>query len=320
VVQRRRVAEDIEVADTATMQWRARIESEKKSCSHRPTDGAVLGQDDVVTRLRLATANILHGRSISDGLVDDTRMGAAIASLGADVIALQEVDAFQPRSNSVDQAAVVAAAAGTPHWRFMPAITGEPGGSWTASTASDTSGSGLVAPDTARYGTALLSRRPVERWHRIELAAAPVRSPVYIPSVKRWILLRDEPRVAIAAELRLDGGPGIVVAGVHLSFVPGWNVVQLRRLTRALSDIAAGRPVVLMGDCNLPSPLPRVASRWTPLTPPIRTFPSPNPRLAIDHVLIHRRVAHLVTPTDALAHHLPISDHRTITVDVDVQS
>ncbi len=82
--------------------------------------------DPVTTRLRLATANILHGRSLSDGLVDDDRMGAAIAALDADVIALQEVDAFQPRSNTVHQTALIAAASDTAHWRFMPAISGEP--------------------------------------------------------------------------------------------------------------------------------------------------------------------------------------------------
>lgn len=281
--------------------------------------------------LRLATANILHGRSLADGLVDDDRMAAAIASLGADVVALQEVDAFQPRSNAIDQTAVIAAAAGFAHWRFMPAITGEPGGTWTPSGEHDATGPGVGAGGdpagasaSPRYGTALLSRLPVERWHRIALAAAPVRSPVYVPSVRRWILLRDEPRVAVAAEIRLGGeGPGgasIVVAGVHLSFVPGWNVVQIRRLTSALSAIAAGRPIVLMGDCNLPGPVPRIATRWTALTPGLATFPAPSPRMAIDHVLIDRRGTAAVTVIAAQAHLLDISDHRAVTVDLALRS
>ncbi len=272
--------------------------------------------------LRLATVNILHGRSLADGLVDDDRMAAAIASLGADVVALQEVDAFQPRSNAIDQTAAIAAAAGFEHWRFMPAITGEPGGAWTASAGHEATGSGIAGSDgvSPRYGISLLSRRPVERWHRIALAAAPVRSPVYVPSVRRWILLRDEPRVAVAAEITLDGGgsgrASIVVAGVHLSFVPGWNVVQIRRLAGALSAIAAGRPVVLMGDCNLPGPIPRITTRWTALTAGLATFPAPSPRLSIDHVLIDRRNAGRFAVTAAQAHLLAISDHRAVTVDL----
>ncbi len=187
------------------------------------------------------------------------------------------------------------------------------------STDADVTGGDLPVTDpSAGYGTALLSRHPVERWHRIVLPAAPIRSPVYIPSIRQWILLRDEPRVAIAAEVTLADGASAVVAGVHLSFVPGWNVVQLRRLTRALSRIAAGRPVVLMGDCNLPGPIPRLAARWPALAPGLRTFPSPSPRLGIDHVLVDRRTADRLTVLDARAHLMTISDHRAVTVDVEV--
>ena len=42
--------------------------------------------------MRLATFNLLHGRSPADGVVDPDRLVAAVASLDADVLALQEVD------------------------------------------------------------------------------------------------------------------------------------------------------------------------------------------------------------------------------------
>jgi endonuclease/exonuclease/phosphatase family metal-dependent hydrolase len=42
--------------------------------------------------MRLATLNILHGRSPSDGLVDVGRLADAVRTLNPDVLALQEVD------------------------------------------------------------------------------------------------------------------------------------------------------------------------------------------------------------------------------------
>ena len=52
--------------------------------------------------MRLATFNILHGRSPSDDRVDLDRFVAAVKSLDADVLALQEVDRYQARSAEAD--------------------------------------------------------------------------------------------------------------------------------------------------------------------------------------------------------------------------
>ena len=62
--------------------------------------------------MRLATFNILSGRSPSAPEVDVDRFAAAVASLDADVLALQEVDRRQPRSGYVDLAEVAATASG----------------------------------------------------------------------------------------------------------------------------------------------------------------------------------------------------------------
>ena len=49
--------------------------------------------------MRLATFNILHGRSSHDGVVDaGPARATACSALDADVLALQEVDLDQPRS------------------------------------------------------------------------------------------------------------------------------------------------------------------------------------------------------------------------------
>ena len=62
--------------------------------------------------MRLVTFNILHGRSPADGRVDIDRFAAAVASLDADVLALQEVDRLQERSEYADFTAVAAEAMG----------------------------------------------------------------------------------------------------------------------------------------------------------------------------------------------------------------
>ena len=58
--------------------------------------------------MRIATFNILHGRSPDDDRVDVDRLAAAVRDLDADVLALQEVDRDQPRSLGADLTAVAA--------------------------------------------------------------------------------------------------------------------------------------------------------------------------------------------------------------------
>ena len=58
--------------------------------------------------MRLATFNMLHGRSLSDGAVHADRIAAAVADLDADVLGLQEVDRSQPRSGLLDLTAIAA--------------------------------------------------------------------------------------------------------------------------------------------------------------------------------------------------------------------
>ena len=85
------------------------------------------GVDDGYLRpMRLATFNILHGRSMSDGKVDVDRLAAAVATLDADVLALQEVDRDQPRSHLADLTAVAAEAMGAVSHRFVAALVGHP--------------------------------------------------------------------------------------------------------------------------------------------------------------------------------------------------
>lgn len=248
---------------------------------------------------------MLHGRSLADGLVSTPRLVEACASLDADVLALQEIDRNQPRSGCVDQTAAVAAGTGAVAWRFEPALIGEPGATWRAATDDDDTGDGA----DAGYGVGLVSRLPVRAWHVFRLRAAKVRSPVAVPGGRgRFLLLPDEPRVVLAAEVEAPWGR-VVVATTHLSFVPGWNVAQLRRAARVLAGL--GLPCVLLGDLNLPGGLPARVTGWRPLAR-ARTFPGAEPSLQIDHALGHGLLP-LVAGVGAPE--LALSDHRALVVD-----
>src|SRR5918995_1041822 len=74
-----------------------------------------------VARLRFGTFNILHGMSVTAGTVREDELRAAAAGLDADVLALQEVDRGQPRSQKADQASGAGAALDAPWWRYAPA-------------------------------------------------------------------------------------------------------------------------------------------------------------------------------------------------------
>jgi endonuclease/exonuclease/phosphatase family metal-dependent hydrolase len=123
------------------------------------------------------------------------------------------------------------------------------------------------------------------------------------------IVVRDEPRVAVTAVVGTPAGD-VTVAGTHLSFVPGWNALQLRRLVGELR--ARGGRVVLMGDLNMD---PAQALRLTGMRALAAglTFPAEAPARQLDHIL--GRGAFPLHAT-ATVHHLPLSDHRALSVDL----
>ncbi|BAH37298.1 hypothetical protein GAU_0256 [Gemmatimonas aurantiaca T-27] len=99
-------------------------------------------QDDAFT---VASYNIRHGRGM-DGVVDLHRTGEAIARLGADVVALQEVDRNVERSGRVDEPRVLGEQLSMSHafGAFMPYQGGE-------------------------YGMAIVSRLPIRRSQALRL-------------------------------------------------------------------------------------------------------------------------------------------------------
>ena len=161
---------------------------------------------------------------MSDDSVDVDRLASAVATLDADVLALQEVDRGQPRSHLADLTAVAAEAMGAVSHRFVAALSGTPGATWAAATEDD-------VPGTASYGVALISRYPVRTWQTLRLPRIGFRFPMYLPGPRKVIMVEEEPRAAVIAHLDSPIGP-LIVANTHLSFVPGWGRIQLRRIRR----------------------------------------------------------------------------------------
>jgi endonuclease/exonuclease/phosphatase family metal-dependent hydrolase len=254
--------------------------------------------------MRLATFNILHGRSIHDGMVDLDRLADAIRSLDADVLALQEVDRDQPRSHLADLTAVAAEAMGAVTHRFAAALSGTPGAAWIAASEND-------LPGVASYGIALLSRYPSDSWQVLRLPRIPTRVPLYLRTPRKVIIVKEEPRAAVIGRLRTPAGL-VVVANTHLSYVPGWGRLQLRHLRRDLAPLP--EPVILMGDLNMADGRPGQITGYRTLARHY-TFPIENPDRQLDHILMRGRLGK-VTASNALA--LPLSDHRALTVDLSI--
>ncbi len=199
--------------------------------------------------MRVATFNILHGRTVGDG-VNPQRLKDCVCRIDPDVLSLQEVDYDQPRSDRADLTAVAAEAMGAVEHRFVAAISGTPGATWMAATGHD-------QPGTAAYGIALLSRFSAASWQVVRLPRIPMRFPMYLPGPNRVMIVNEEPRAAVIAQLHTPWG-GLTVANTHLSFVPGWNRRQLRRLIHGLRGLPG--PRLLIGDLNMTPPAVR---RWS---------------------------------------------------------
>ena len=240
--------------------------------------------------LRVATWNIAGARRERSNGLDLEAVLAAAKSLGVELLALQEVDRLLARSARADQPLRIAQALGVDwSWSYAPALVGD---DFRPLSGPD--------PGGPAYGNLLLSRRPLEDIEHLRFPPAG----------------GGEQRTALLATLRVGSRP-LTVACAHLSNKQGHNVRQLRQLQDLIATRTA--PRVLLGDLNLPSTVLRFASRpaW-PEAGRGRTFPNSRPTQQLDHILRHgsdgvlqARGAQVVTA--------PVSDHRALVVDLEVQ-
>jgi endonuclease/exonuclease/phosphatase family metal-dependent hydrolase len=244
--------------------------------------------------VRITSWNILHGMAIPPGNSPDSvaALAAAVQSLNADVMGFQEVDHFLPRSNSRPQIRDIAESVGARDWAMGPSVIGTPGESWRKLHEHEPE---LITDRSSHtelmhecYGIGIVSKIPVISWHRLNLGRSFLGLPLIVPGDEsgkgkpRFIYVKDEPRLAIAAVLE----NGWTVVNTHLSFVPGLNLRQLRRLKKWAVEIAeaSGTRALVMGDLNLPKDLPTVFSPWKSLAPG-NTYPSWKPSIKFDYLL-----------------------------------
>ncbi|MGI9018541.1 MAG: endonuclease/exonuclease/phosphatase family protein [Euzebya sp.] len=272
--------------------------------------------------MRIASCNLLHGidvRKVSSAQtvitpdhIDLEAVADWIVGLDADVVALQEVDAFLDRSAGLDQTAWLAQRLGY-EGVFAPAVMGSPDVSW-----QEVPHTGLH-DGAGGYGLGLLSRVGLADVVRTRLpyggpgTREPGGSPTN-PGVDR------EPRVTLSATV----GDDLRVSTTHLSYMFWRAVPQLGRAMEAAADGHDG-PGIFLGDLNLPMwggwlalhawglhpwGWPRTATRshgWRYL-PGQATYPSWKPRLQLDQAYA-RHVSRPITVTVGPAgpsDHLPL--------------
>ncbi|MHB1289208.1 endonuclease/exonuclease/phosphatase family protein [Georgenia sp.] len=232
---------------------------------------------------------------------------AQIAEIDADVVVLQEVDKFQRRSGSVDQTAAFAADLGLPYVRFAAEFAGSATGVRRPAWPSD-------APGRPGYGVALLSRIPVGTWHVRPLRGAGLRlrrGGRIGFAISGVLPVIDPGRVCLAAVLRTPAGP-LTVGVTHLSVDPPTAQRQLRTAVAALRSLPG--PRVLAGDLNLAPEVVAATSGLVALAVG-KTFSNVRPRTQIDHILGEGPVA---AAGPARVHHLAVSDHAGLSVDLRV--
>jgi endonuclease/exonuclease/phosphatase family metal-dependent hydrolase len=220
-------------------------------------------------RLRIATYNV-HGCRGMDARRSEERIAKVIATLDVDVIGLQELDLNRRRSAGVDQAAVIADQLGW-HRFFHPALR--------------------VADE--QYGDAILSRYPMR-----------LRKAQELPSVTTRVC--PESRAAIWVEIETPHGAAQMI-NTHLGLGRRERFMQAQLLAGPdwRGSVTSDDPLILLGDFNsLPGSPPfqllarqlRDARTFVSPTPPLRTFPTRLPLLAVDHIFVNERLlVHSVT-------------------------
>ena len=281
--------------------------------------------------MRITSWNLLHGQ----GATNFRAIANALEVGRSDfVIGVQEVDAFQDRSDQVFQVAELASELGATYFGFVRCVIGTPGFKWrkvrkdeaVLITNSDLMNSGRNSDNPPSYGIGLITNVPVKKWEILALGKSVVGLPLVFPDASagesaagdskarpklRFIYVKDEPRYAIAAQLE----NGYTVVNVHLSFVPLVNLYQLWRVKRWLAKMPGKH--FLIGDLNLPFNIPVKLSKWKSLAS-MASYPTWQPKIQFDYILsdnfgVDESNKDLVKPIHLRS---DISDHLPVTIEI----
>jgi endonuclease/exonuclease/phosphatase family metal-dependent hydrolase len=273
-----------------------------------------------VQKMRVISWNLLHGQKIpptdSQNWQVELETAAKTVSdkMQPDFLALQEVDNFQSRSGFINQSKLIAESMQLKHWAYLPTLIGTPGEKWRSvkdlNQAIITS-ENHQSNDVASYGIALATNQPIKKLYVKKLGRSLIGMPLLIPKDNgkgvRFIYVKDEPRVALIAELE----NGFTIATTHLSFVPGVNIFQLNKISSFLKKLAGIS--VLMGDLNLPANLPSKLSGFRSVLSQ-STYPSWGPKIQFDYIMARKsllkdsRLIHqeIKSTNPGISDHIPI--------------
>jgi len=273
-----------------------------------------------VQKMRVISWNLLHGQKIPPTGTQNWQLELETAAktvadkMQPDFLALQEVDNFQSRSGFINQSKLIAESMQLKHWAYLPTLIGTPGEKWHAvkdlNKAIITS-ENHQSNDVASYGIALATNQPIKKLYVKKLGRSLIGMPLLIPKDNgkgvRFIYVKDEPRVALIAELE----NGFTIATTHLSFVPGVNIFQLNKLSSFLKKLAGIS--VLMGDLNLPANLPSKLSGFRSVLSQ-STYPSWGPKIQFDYIMARKsllkdsRLIHqeIKSTNPGISDHIPI--------------
>ena len=234
--------------------------------------------------LTLLSYNIHSGVGL-DGVLDLGRIAGVIADSGADLVALQEVDRHRrAQSRFEDQPGLLAARLGF-HLAYAANLDDEPS---------------RVGAPRAQYGTALLSRLPLEGVTNTLLPCFP----------------GSEQRGLLAGNVRVDRTT-LRVLGTHLQ----WDTEAERtRQAEAIVATLDERPTVLLGDLNTSPGSPsytclaeRLDDAWGAVGDGEgHTFEAEPPPRRIDYVWVGGGVH----PVSAQVLASDASDHHALRVEV----
>ena len=276
-------------------------------------------------RMRVISWNLLHGQKIPPTNSQDWQAEVVSAAkkiadeLQPNFIALQEVDYFQSRSDLTNQTKLVAESMQLKYWAYLPTLIGTPGEKWRSVKDLKNSiitESSIDKNPKASYGIALATNWPIKKLYVKKLGRSIIGMPLLIPKDDgkgvRFIYVKDEPRVALIAELE----NGYTIATTHLSFVPGVNVFQLNKLTSYLKKLPG--LALLTGDLNLPANLPSKFSGFKSLISQA-TYPSWKPKIQFDYIMLRKsklKSVSSIKPIKSTA--TGISDHTPIGVEIQI--
>jgi endonuclease/exonuclease/phosphatase family metal-dependent hydrolase len=275
--------------------------------------------------MRITSWNLLHGQ----GAANFRAIADALDVGNSDfVIGVQEVDAYQDRSDQVFQVGQLASELGAKHFAFVRCVIGTPGFKWRRVrkdeailiTNSGSTNYGVSGDNPPSYGIGLITNIPVMKWEILPLGKSVVGLPLAFPDPSggpdvrpklRFIYVKDEPRYAVAAQLE----NGFTVVNMHLSFVPFVNLFQLWRVKRWLSKMPGKH--ILLGDLNLPFDLPVKFSKWKSLVS-IASYPTWQPKIQFDYILsdnfgVDKLSSESIRP---ILLHSDISDHLPVTIEI----